>query len=71
MDKKKLPLPPTEVVDPDGREFDRLPVSEQLRRLLASQASAIDMVQKISHPIALAVEAAAERLRGGSGKVPP
>ena len=27
------------------------------------------MVQKISHPIALAVEAAAERLRGGEGRL--
>ena len=69
MDKKKVALSPTELVDPDGREFDRLPVSEQLRRLLASQARAIAMVQKISHPIALAVEAAAERLRGGEGRL--
>ena len=69
MDKKKLTIPPTEVVNPDGRDFDRLPISEQLRRLLASQAHAIDMVQKISHPIALAVEAATERLRGGDGRL--
>ena len=69
MDKKKLTIPPTEVVNPDGRDFDRLPISEQLRRLLASQAHAIDMVQKISQPIAVAVEAAAERLRGGEGRL--
>ena len=67
--QKKVALSPTESVDPDGREFDRLPVSEQLRRLLASQARAIAMVQKISRPIALAVEAAAERLRGGEGRL--
>lgn len=69
MDQKKLRLPPTEVVDPNGREFDRLPVSEQLERLLASQAHAIEMVQKISQLIALAAEAAAKRLRGGEGRV--
>jgi len=69
MAKKKLTIPPTEVVNPDGRDFDRLPISEQLRRLLASQAHAIDMVQKISHPIALAVEAATERLRRGEGRL--
>lgn len=69
MDKKKLTIPPTEVVNPDGRDFDRLPISEQLRRLLASQAHAIDMVRKISQPIAVAVEAAAERLRGGEGRL--
>ena len=69
MAKKKLTIPPTEVVNPDGRDFDRLPISEQLSRLLASQARAIDMVQKISHPIALAVEAATERLRGGEGRL--
>jgi len=69
MAKKKLTIPPTEVVNPDGRDFDRLPISEQLTRLLASQAHAIDMVQKISHPIALAVEAATERLRRGEGRL--
>jgi N-acetylmuramic acid 6-phosphate etherase len=67
--KKTVVLPPTEVVDPSGRIFDRLPVSEQLDRLLASQAQAIEAVRHIALSIGEAVDTSADRLRGSDGRL--
>jgi len=67
--KKTVVLPPTEVVDPSGRIFDRLPVSEQLDRLLASQARAIEAVRHIALSIGEAVDTSADRLRGSDGRL--
>ena len=69
MGKKTVVLPPTEVVDPSGRIFDRLPVSEQLDRLLASQAQAIEAVRHIALSIGEAVDTSADRLRGSDGRL--
>ena len=69
MGKKTVVLPPTEVVDPSGRIFDRLPVLEQLDRLLASQAQAIEAVRHIALSIGEAVDASADRLRGSDGRL--
>ena len=69
MGKKTVVLPPTEVVDPSGRTFDRLPVLEQLDRLLASQAQAIEAVRHIALSIGEAVDASADRLRGSDGRL--
>jgi N-acetylmuramic acid 6-phosphate etherase len=67
--KKTVVLPPTEVVDSSGRIFDRLPVSEQLDRLLASQAQAIEAVRHIALSIGEAVDTSADRLRGSDGRL--
>jgi N-acetylmuramic acid 6-phosphate etherase len=67
--EKTVVLPPTEVVDPSGRTFDRLPVLKQLDRLLASQAQAIEAVRQIALSIGEAVDAAADRLRGSDGRL--
>jgi len=67
--QEKVTLPPTEIVDPSGREFDRLPVAQQLDRLLASQAHAIEAVRKITDQLAAAVEASAMRLRASEGRL--
>lgn len=69
MGEKTVVLPPTEVVDLSGRTFDRLPVLEQLDRLLASQAQAIEAVRQIVLSIGGAVDAAADRLRGCDGRL--
>ena len=69
MGQEKVTLPPTEIVDPAGREFDRLPVAQQLDRLLASHAHAIEAVRKITHQLAAAVEASASRLRASDGRL--
>ena len=69
MGQKKVTLPPTEIVDPAGRDFDRLPVSLQLERLLASQAQAVEAIRKITDQLAAAVEAATDRLRGSEGRL--
>ena len=64
MGKKTVVLPPTEVVDPSGQIFDRLPVLEQLDRLLASQAQAIEAVRHTVLAIGEGVDASAARVRG-------
>lgn len=69
MDQEKVTLPPTEIVDPAGREFDRLPVALQLERLLASQAHAVEAIRKITDHLASAVEAATDRLRANNGRL--
>ena len=69
MDQEKVTLPPTEIVDPAGREFDRLPVALQLERLLASQAHAVEAIRKITDRLASAVEAATDRLRANDGRL--
>ena len=69
MEQKKVTLSPTEIVDPAGRDFDRLPVSVQLKRLLASQARAVESVQQIADHVGAAVEAAASRLRASDGRL--
>jgi N-acetylmuramic acid 6-phosphate etherase len=69
MGQEKVALSPTEMVDPAGREFDRLPITEQLDRLLASQANAIQAVRAITADIGQAVSAASARLRGGQGRL--
>ena len=69
MDQEKVTLPPTEIVDPAGREFDRLPVALQLERLLASQAHAVEAIRKITDNLASAVEATTDRLRANDGRL--
>lgn len=69
MEQKKVTLSPTEIVDPAGRDFDQLPVSVQLKRLLASQARAVESVQQIADHVGAAVEAAASRLRASDGRL--
>lgn len=69
MGQETLVIPPTEVVDPSGRTFDRLPVLAQLDRILASQAHAIEAVRDIALSISGAVDAAADRLRGRDGRL--
>ena len=69
MGQEKVTLPPTEIVDPAGREFDRLPVALQLEQLLASQAHAVEAVRKITDQLAAAVEASASRLRASEGRL--
>lgn len=69
MGQEKVTLPPTEIVDPAGREFDRLPVELQLEQLLASQAHAVEAVRKITDQLAAAVEASASRLRASEGRL--
>ncbi|MDC3058522.1 N-acetylmuramic acid 6-phosphate etherase [Litorivicinus sp.] len=69
MGQEKVTLSPTEIVDPAGREFDRLPVALQLERLLASQAQAVEAIRKITDQLAAAVEAATDRLRGSEGRL--
>ena len=69
MDQEKITLPPTEIVDPAGREFDRLPVALQLERLLASQAHAVEAIRKITDNLASAVEATTDRLRANDGRL--
>lgn len=69
MGQEKVTLPPTEIVDPAGREFDRLPVALQLEHLLASQAHAIEAVRKITDQLASAVEVATDRLRASDGRL--
>ena len=69
MGQEKVTLPPTEIVDPAGREFDRLPVTLQLERLLASQAQAVEAIRKITDHLASAVEAATDRLRANEGRL--
>jgi N-acetylmuramic acid 6-phosphate etherase len=67
--QEKVTLPPTEIVDPAGREFDRLPVTLQLEQLLASQAHAVEAVRKITDQLAAAVVASASRLRASEGRL--
>ena len=69
MGQEKVTLSPTEIVDPAGREFDRLPVALQLERLLASQAQAVEAIRKITDQLAAAVEAATDHLRGSEGRL--
>ncbi len=69
MGQEKVTLPPTEIVDPTGREFDRLPVALQLERLLASQVQAVKAIKKITDQLAAAVEAATDRLSGSEGRI--
>ena len=68
MDQEKVTLPPTEIVDPAGREFDRAPVALQLERLLASQAHAVEAIRKITDHLASAVSAT-DRLRANNGRL--
>ena len=69
MGQEKVTLPPTEIVNPAGREFDRLPVTLQLEQLLASQAHAVEAVRKITDQLAAAVVASASRLRASEGRL--
>ncbi len=69
MVEKTLKLPPTETVDPSYGDFDQRAVDAQLRALLEGQARAIRAVEDCIGDLANAVAAAAERLRGSSGRL--
>lgn len=59
----------TEQVDPAGGDFDQLSSTDALARLLAHQALAVAAVERSQIALARAADAAAERLKTGSGRL--
>ena len=59
----------TEKRDPKFDDFDNWPTETMLGALLAGQAAAIEAVAQVQGQIAAAVDAAADRLRDGSGRL--
>lgn len=59
----------TEQVDRAGADFDRLSSIDAMDRLVAHQAEAVAVVARIGTVLAHASDAAAERLRAGSGRI--
>lgn len=60
---------PTEQVDRSGADFDQLSSIDAMDRLVAHQAEAVAVVARLKSTLAYASDAAAERLRTGTGRI--